>query len=260
MPSPFPGMDPYLEGSGRWKDFHSRFINAWSELIAERLPEGYEASIEEKVQLLQVSPERVKRMEPDVAVSWKTPVEASAPRPKGTATIEPVTIPHAVIEEETRESHIEILHRPDRTLVSVLELLSPSNKEEPGRSLYLQKRNAFLLQNVNLFELDLLVGGRRLPLRDPLPPGDYYALISRAQRRFDCDVYAWRALRPLPDLPVPLRSPDPDISIDLGQVLSLAYDRGRYARSLNYEEPPQIGLDSDVRRQLFEHAKSARRR
>jgi len=252
-------MDPYLEGSGRWKDFHSRFINAWSELIAEKLPDGYEASIEEKVQLIRVPPERVRRMEPDVAVSWKAPARAASSRPKGAATIEPVTIPHAAVEEESRESHIEILHRPERTLVSVLELLSPSNKEEPGRSLYFQKRNALLLEHVNLFELDLLAGGKRLPLRDPLPPGDYFALISRAERRFDCDVYAWRAEEGLPELPIPLRAPDADILVALGEVFSVAYERGRYARSLSYASPPEIGLSAETRQRLFAHAVPSRK-
>ena len=34
MASPFPGMDPYLEGP-EWPDFHSRFVNAWCEAIAD---------------------------------------------------------------------------------------------------------------------------------------------------------------------------------------------------------------------------------
>ena len=62
--------------------------------------------------------------------------------PAGVATLEPVTIPLVIEEEETHERYIEILHRPERTLVAVLELLSPANKEEPGRSDYLAKRNA----------------------------------------------------------------------------------------------------------------------
>ena len=67
--------------------------------------------------------------------------------------------------------------------MAVLELLSPANKEEPGYSQYQAKRNALFRQLVHVIELDLLVGGHRLPLAKPLPPADCYYLLSRADRR-----------------------------------------------------------------------------
>src|SRR5205085_8771496 len=140
--------------------------------------------------------------------------EISAPMKDapGALALEPVTIPLMILDE-TREVFIEILHRPDRSLVSVLELLSPSNKIDPGRGDYLAKRNAILRQPVHLVELDLLVGGRRLPMDRPLPAGDYYVLVARGDRRPDCDVYAWTVRQPLPTFRVPLLAPDPDILI-----------------------------------------------
>ena len=68
----------------------------------------------------------------------------------------------------------------------------------------LAKRNALLHQDVHLVELDLLRGGQRLPLRDPLPPGDYCTLVSRGDRRPGCAVCAWPLAHPLPTIPVPL--------------------------------------------------------
>jgi hypothetical protein len=118
--------------------------------------------------------------------------------------------------------------------VAVLELLSPANKEQPGRTEYLAKRNALLYQQVHLVELDLLRGGRRPPLAKPLPPGDCYYLVSRADQRPDCQVYAWGLRQPLPVLPVPLRAPDPDLMIPLGSVFTTAYDRGRFQRRIDY--------------------------
>jgi hypothetical protein len=76
--------------------------------------------------------------------------------PAGVATLEPVTL-SLPMEEETHDRHLEILHRPDRTLVATLELLSPANKEEPGRTLYLAKRNELVYHPVHLIELDLLI-------------------------------------------------------------------------------------------------------
>jgi hypothetical protein len=119
----------------------------------------------------------------------------------------------------------------------VIELLSPSNKERPGRDLYLAKRSALLVQQVHLVELDLLLGGRRLPMRRPLPKNDYFALVSRHDCRPTSDVYFWRRDDRLPKIPVPLKAPDADIELDLAAVYATAYQRGRYAKSIDYEKP-----------------------
>jgi hypothetical protein len=86
-------------------------------------------------------------------------------------------------------------------------------------------------------ELDLLRGGRRLPLKKPLPAGDGYYFVSRADDRPNCQVSAWPLPHPLPTLPVPLRAPDPDLPIDLGAVFTIAYDRGRFQRRIDYRGP-----------------------
>jgi len=248
MPSPFPGMDPYLEDPAFWSDFHASFLPYLRDAINERLPDNYEARLDEKVNLTERSPDRIKLLEPDLAVSQDQALTPGTTPAVGVATLEPMTIPHLPIEEEEHERWIEILHRPERSLVTVLELLSPANKEEPGFRRYLDKRNGLLWwHNVHLVEVDLLLRGRRLPLRDPLPAGDYYIMISRGDRRPDCQVYAWTLRQPLPSLPVPLRAPDPDLTIDLETVFTTAYDRGRYRRSLPYSTPLGARLTPEMR-------------
>lgn len=243
MPSPFPGMDPYLEISGDWRDFHATFINYSREAIADRLPEHYVARIDERFHLRHVSSEREPSRLPDVAVVRTGPASAPPEPQSGTMTLEPVTVPlMTVVEEEIREVWIEIRRRPDWTLVTVIELLSPSNKSEPGRSDSLAKRVALIGQPVHLVELDLLVGGRRLPMRRPLPRGDYYALVARADRRPNCDVYAWTIRDLLPTIPIPLQAPDPDVPLDLAVVFATAFERGRYARSIDSNAPLTIPL------------------
>jgi hypothetical protein len=128
---------------------------------------------------------------------------------------------------------LKILSRPDRTLVTVIELLSPSNKIDPSRRDYLTRRNAILGQAIHLVELDLLVSGGRLPMKRPLPKADYHAVVSRWERRPDCEVYSWTVRQPLPRLPIPLRDPDPDVVVDLASVYHTAFARGRYARSID---------------------------
>jgi len=196
MRSPFPGMDPYLESPEFWPDFHSTFINCWREAIAEVLPDGYEARIDERVSLVDL--------------------------------------------EEIRETYIKILHGPDRSLVSVLELLSPTNKADIGFGDYLSKRGALLRQRVHLVELDLLIGGTRVHTARPLPGGHYYAIVARWDRRPDAEVYAWTIRDRLPEIRVPLKVPDPDIRVDLAPVFATAFERGRYVRSLRYERNPEV--------------------
>jgi hypothetical protein len=188
-----------------------------------------------------MSPEVIKLIYPDVAVSRGS--RTSRPAAAETTTVlEPVTIPHEYLEE-VRETRVEILHRSDRSLVTVLDLLSPTNKVADGFHEYRNKRKAILTQKIHLVELDLLIGGNRLPLLRPLPPGDYYALVSRVEKRPNYDVFAWTVRQPLPSLAIPLRAPDADIVLDLQAVLALTYQRGRYARALAYARPPLAPLD-----------------
>jgi hypothetical protein len=237
-------MDPYLEDPAFWPDFHLRFINYWCEAIADALPESYEARLDERVNLVQMSPEIIKLIYPDVAVSQGRPTPRATSGGAGMLLLEPVTIPHEFLEE-VRETRIDILHRPDRSLVGVLELLSPANKTGEGLNEYRAKRKTILLQKVHLVELDLLLGGSRLPLARPLPAGDYFAFVSRADNRPNCEVYSWSVRDPLPVIPIPLRAPDADIRIDLEKVFQATYQRGRYGRSLAYGQPPWAPLKED---------------
>jgi hypothetical protein len=228
-------MDPFLEDPAYWPDFHSRFINNWADALAEVLPEQYEANLGERVYLVEHDPDARKLMSPDIGVI-ESPAPTKVKSQAGAATLAPVTVP-LIILEGPRETFVEILHKPDRELVTVLELLSPANKEQPGRTEYLTKRRAILYQKVHLVELDLLRAGRRMPSQVPLPAGHYYYLVARAERRPDAEVFAWTIRDPLPRLPVPLRAPDPDISFDLAAVFGTTYERGRLARKINYSRP-----------------------
>src|SRR5436309_14520123 len=103
MPNPFPGVDPYLESQGYGPDFHASFITSWRDAVAELLPANYEARMDERVNLVNVPAETVRRTEPDLTV-LRRPGRSRRPSggAKGLATLEPVTIP-LVIEEERRE-------------------------------------------------------------------------------------------------------------------------------------------------------------
>jgi len=244
MGSPFPGVDPYLEDQDFWPDFHATFLNYWREAVSSALPPSYDARIDERVQIIEM--DRIgNAFRPDISVSHDGGGRGEGPASAiaGTALLEATTIPLPAMDE-IKDSRINILHRPDRALVAVLELLSPSNKTNPGREHYLAKRTELILQKVHLIELDLLIDGDRLPMGRPLPPADHYAIVARSDRRPAADVYAWTLRDPLPKIPIPLLKPDQDIVIDLAEVFSIAYERGRYAKSVNYGAPLGLSLDA----------------
>jgi hypothetical protein len=236
MPSPFPGIDPYLESQGYWPDFHAGLILYCRDTLNELLPESYEARISEQLRLVELKEPVARTVLPDVAVLQRGSTGTPAARPEGgLLTLEPVTLDLPLLEvEEVRDLWIEIRHRPQRNLVTAIEILSPSNKTGAGRHDYLVKRFELTRQQVHFVELDLLLRGQRLPMEQALPPGDFYAFLRRAENCKQSQVYAWTIRQPLPVIPIPLLAPDPDIPLDLAGLFALAYDRGRYARSLDY--------------------------
>jgi len=162
-------------------------------------------------------------------------------------------LPLLMLDEE-RVSYLEILHRPDQQLVTTMELLSPSNKVDPGYREYMTKRNIILHEPVHLVEFDFLLGGKRLPMRGSLPPGDCYAIVSRCSTRPNAEVYAWSLCNPLPAIRVPLRAPDPDLVLDLSAVYEETFRRGRYGRSLRYGQPLKVPLAPEAVEWIAERA------
>jgi hypothetical protein len=241
-------MDPYIEAQGLWPGFHLKLISYLQEAISERLPAAYEAVIEQRIRLVEEGIP-TKDMRPDVAIvrDENGPAAGASRASGGTMLLEPVTLTLPTLWVEEREAWIEIRQGTDRSLVTVIEILSPSNKSGTGQGVYAAKRRELIRQDVHIVELDLLLAGERLPVVEPLPAGDYYAYVARADRRPQCSVYAWSIRRPLPLIPIPLRAPDPDITIDLGAVFRDAYDRGYFRRAIRYDRPPELPLSAGDR-------------
>ena len=102
MPSPFPGMDPYLEHPGRWPDVHHRLISIASDLLTAQLRPKYCVRVEERVYLIATT----------------------------------------LFEEEIHEARLEVIDRELRSAVTVIEVLSPTNKYpgSRGQKSYQEKR------------------------------------------------------------------------------------------------------------------------
>ncbi len=70
MPSPFPGMDPYLEDPGIWPDFHHRFATILSEELNDQLPAPFYARMEMRPELgiVEEPEETARSIVPDVLI------------------------------------------------------------------------------------------------------------------------------------------------------------------------------------------------
>jgi hypothetical protein len=248
MPNPFPGVDPYVEACGEWPDFHHRFITYCRDVLGDCLPRAYRARAQEHVRLVHVAADEAKVVVPDVLISQLSGREAlEIDAASSVSTLEPVTIPFASTME-LRESWIEIIRQPDQELVAVIEVLSPDNKQEKGCDRYDARRVDLQAERIHLVEIDLLMLGRRLPMRRPLPRAHYYALVADAARRPNCEVYHWTVRQALPKSPIPLAAPEPPVMLDLAAVYSLTYERAHYDRELDYSTPLPAGFhaaDSD---------------
>jgi hypothetical protein len=239
----FPGIDPFLESQGFWADFHATFLNDCRDALFDHLPDDYEARIEETFQLFETPRERPETVQPDLAVLRRRDAGAPAKPLAGPSLMEPVSVPIAMRAITSKKRRwIEIRRRPGRMLVTVIELLSPAHKTGRGYLEYHQKRLQTLAQPVHLVELVLIAGGKRLLMDEELPEGDFYALVSRVERRPNCDVYAWSVRQPLPLIPIPLKGPDRDIPLDLASVYATSYERGRYARWVDYSVALKVRL------------------
>jgi hypothetical protein len=238
MPSPFPGMDPYLEGS-LWPDVHWSLIYSFRAAIAAQLPDGYAARIDQYVWLQDVDTEEKWRQGKPDAFVIESGGRAAKPG-RQAAVAEPtmyVTFPAA---KRTGNRVIKIIDQKDRRVVTVIELLSPANKT-PGedRTFYLDKRKEYLATDTNLVEIDLLRDGDRLPMGKPKPrPADYYVVVSRAEVFPQVAVWALTVRDALPTIPIPLKEGDPDVSLALRPCLDRAYDDARYDDGIDYTQPP----------------------
>ncbi len=218
MPSPLPGMDPYIE-SQCWRDFHTAFIAEVRSALMPQIRPRYVVVIEEDVYLAREDGTPIRIVVPDVSIlpggGWMDSTGggvavATEPKVVTLPMTEPIEIPYLVIRRRDNEE-----------TVTVIELLSPTDKSSrDGRAEYLAKRNLLLRGRAHLVELDLLRGGERLPTVETHPAGDCFVFVSRVERRPQAEVYSWTLDRPLPPIPIPLTDGDPDVTLDLQTVFT----------------------------------------
>ena len=252
MPSPFPGMDPYLEDSS-WSNFHGWLAPELARQLNKVLPDRYAALVNTRFIMVDEVDFGAKEHAgyPDVEVVR----EAARPPYRtgtGSAVLDPpLTLPTSA---PLKMPHlwVEVIKVSDQTLVTLIEILSPWNKVGRGRDDYLRKRDRILASEANLVEIDLIRRGKRIPVDGDLPMAPYYVFLSRAGNRPLMGIWPIQLTEQLPQIPVPLEFPDPDAGIDLQTAAEAIYSDSRYERLIDYTQPPPPGPLSQAELQFIE--------
>jgi hypothetical protein len=226
MPSPFPGMDPYLEHPKLWPVFQHQLLACLYQILLPGLVDRYRARV-------------------------------------GTRNyVSEMPLFTSIIRDEYTEEFVEIRSRNDGKLVTLLEVVSPANKTTPaGRQAYLDKRKEAVLQRAAVVEIDLVLQGKPTLTysRDGLPEFDHAVSVTRSTAPDRYEIYTATIQKRLPKFKLPLAADDRDALLDLQAAFARAYDLGGFASQIDYKTAPppdvpltdaQQGWINDLLRQL----------
>lgn len=246
MPQPFPGMDPYLEDPVVWADYHTTLLLHVRAEISKQLPSKYAARIDRYVWIRDSGDDESPVVrEPDVFITEEGETSTA------TAVIALNAPATSTMPSVRRQGHryLKILDALGRRVITVIEVLSPSNKN-PGddRDAYLAKRGEYLASGANFVEINLLRGGRQSPMGKPSPPkSDFSVVVSQAAEYPKAGVWPIGLRDRLPFIPIPLAAGEQPIEIDLQKCHDDACLEGQYAKDIDYagEPPPPPMSDED---------------
>ncbi|MCU0705991.1 MAG: DUF4058 family protein [Fimbriiglobus sp.] len=216
MPSPFPGMDPFLEGPAVWPSFHRHLVAAVYQMLLPGLVDRYRARV-------------VPRNYTSELVLFTS-----------------------VSRENHAEEFIEIRSRNDGRLVTLVELVSVGNRTTAaGRAVYLATRADAQAERAGVVEIDLVTQGKP-PVdldRSALPPFDHTVCVTRGCTPDRHEIYSCSLRKRLPKFKLPLAADDRDTVLDLQLAVVRAYDTGRFDTQLDYSKPlpPDVKLKDDDR-------------
>ena len=209
MPSPFPGMDPYLETPALWGPFRQQLLASLYQLLLPGLVDRYRARIAARHYISELA------------------------------------LFTSVIREEHSEEYIEVRSRGDGRLVTLVDVVSSANKSTPaGRAAYLATRQGALTSRAGVVEVDLLTSGKPTLdfSREGLPEFDYAVTVTRGTAPERYEIYTATVQKRLPKFKLPLAHDDRDTVLDLQVAVARAYDQGGFARQIDYTAP----LPTDV--------------
>ena len=253
MPSPFPGMDPYLEKPSLWPDLHHDLISEIKTALNGNIRPKYFARVETRVYISNQDDPARSVIIPDVRImetpdAWKHGSAGVIADDGDVAVAEPI-VATTLFLDEIVEAYLEIRDTETHDVVTVIEVLSPTNKIPGARGMdsFRRKRSEVMSSPSHYVEIDLLRSGERLVSGEALPLGDYFVHVSRVERRPSGLIWPIKLPQRLPVIPIPLRSPDPDVKLDLQKLLTAVYDRSGYELDTDYSKEPNPPLPPKYR-------------
>lgn len=216
MPSPFPGMDPFLETPKLWPAFQHQLLACLYQILLPGLVDRYRARVGTR------------------------------------AYVSEMPLFTSVVREQFSEEYIEIRNRTDGRLVTLLEVVSPANKTTPaGRQAYLDARQQAVSQRAGIVEIDLVMQGKPLLTysRDGLPEYDYAVTVTRPNAPDRYEIYTATLQKKLPKFKLPLAADDRDALLDLQAAFGRAYDLGSFGTQVDYRgaPPPDVPFSATSR-------------
>ena len=219
MPSPFPGMDPYLEDDALWPVFHHQLVMCLYQILLPGLVDRYRARVTQRHYVTEQA------------------------------------LFTSVIREEHHEDLIEIRQRNDGRLITLVDVVSPANKTAAaGRAAYLERRREGKSAGANLVELDLVLQGQPTLeySRDGLPDWDYAVTVTRSTQPERYEIYTATLQKRLPRFRLPLAPDDRDTVLDLQAAFTRCYDQGGFAARIDYGKDPPTTMTAEDKQWLQE--------
>jgi hypothetical protein len=229
MPSPLPGMDPYLEHPKLWPAFQHQLLACLYQVLLPGLVDRYRARVGTRTYTTEMA------------------------------------LFTSVVKEEHAEEFVEVRNRADGRLVTLVEVVSPANKTTPaGRTAYLERRKEALLQRAGVVEIDLVLQGKPTLTfsRDGLPEYDYAVTVTRGASPDRYEIYTTTLAKRLPKFKVPLAADDRDALLDLQAAFARAFDLGGFLAQIDYKTAPpaDVPLTDDHRKWLDDTLRSVKLR
>src|SRR4051794_13391764 len=227
MPSPFPGMDPYLEDEALWPAFHHQLVLSLYQVLLPGLVDRYRARVAQRNYVTEQA------------------------------------LFTSVVREEHHEDFVEVRQRQDGRLVTLVEVVSPCNKlSAQGRTSYLDKRREARTAGASLVEIDLVLQGSPTLdySRDGLPDWDYAVTVTRSTKPEQYEIYTATLQKRLPRFRLPLAADDRDTVLDLHTAFSRCYDQGGFSAKIDYKRDPATPLNDEDRRWLDDLLKQQKMR
>ena len=210
-------MDPYLEDDDLWPTFHHQLVMCLYQILLPGLLDRYRARVTQRHYATEQA------------------------------------LFTSVVREEHHEDLVEIRLRGDGRLVTLLEVVSPTNKTTTtGREAYLEKRREGRNAHANLVEIDLVLQGSPTLeySRTDLPDWDYAVTVTRSTQPERFEIYTATLQKRLPRFRLPLATDDRDTVLDLHTAFTRCYDQSGFATKIDYQRDPTAPLGDEDRRWL----------